>query len=98
MYEEDESGWYIEGNDPSREFNYIDFGSFDLKFSPSDRKNLLGHAAEWTAELTEDQMRWLADLADDDGWGLKVQWGVFMCPAHLRINTRQLVVNTEGVW
>lgn len=42
MYEEDESGWYIEGNDPSREFNYIDFGPFDLKFSPTSPMTMAG--------------------------------------------------------
>lgn len=67
-----------------------------VQFTPSGRRNLLGHVAEWTAELTAAQAAELATLTDDYGEGLRVEWGVFMCPA--RLIQRVLTVNTEGVW
>ena len=97
MYEEDyeDEDWYIEGP-RGGDFNYVDFAPDELTFTPMPWRNLLGHVAEWRAELADWQLSLLAGIADEDGWGLKIEWGCFMCPAHWSGKT--LVVNTEGVW
>lgn len=89
--EEEYDDWIIEGKD-----DYVEFEADSLVFMPSRHKNLLGHTAEWRADLTDWQERSLAGIADADGGGLRMEWGVFMCPAH--ISRHQLVVNTSGVW
>lgn len=75
--------------------NYVEFEADELQFAPSERKNLLGHAAEWRAQLSDRQAQALASIADPDGGDLHVDWGVFICPAYIKNN--QLVVNTSGV-
>lgn len=83
---------YIEGLDGE----YYEIPSYEVNFIPSRRTNLLGHPAEWRAELPEYMFRDLVAIADEWGEGLKVEWGCFMCPA--RIDNGLLYVNTSGVW
>lgn len=90
---EEEADWIIEGKD-----DYVEFEAALLHFEPSERKNLLGHAAEWGAKLEDWQVEALASIADEYGEGLKVEWGCFMCPAKLWANDKLLVVDTSGTW
>lgn len=90
--EEEYEDWIIEGVGSA----YVEFVADTLRFEPSDCHNLLGHVAEWTAKLEDWQVEELQAIADEDGDGLKIEWGVFMCPAHVR--GKLLVVDTGGVW
>lgn len=85
--EEYDEPWYIVGEG---EENYTAFDY--LKFEPSERRNLLGHVAEWSAQLADWQVQILECMGDN----LRIEWGVFMCPATLIGD--KLVINTEGVW
>lgn len=87
--EEEYDDWYICGDGDE---NYAEFYNDELVFKPSKRTNLLGHAAEWTAELKDWQVETLAAMGDN----LRIDWGVFVCPAYLMGN--KLIVDTEGVW
>lgn len=89
----DEEYWYIEGAD-----DYVEIEADTLKFIPSERRNLLGHVAAWTARLVDWQVRAIASIANENGGGMKLEWGVFMCPAQLYEKEKLLVVDTSGVW
>lgn len=93
MYEEEYNDLYVEGvND------HVEIEADTLTFVPSERKNLLGRTAYWRAELNDWQAKALASIADENGEGLRVEWGVFMCPARLLNYGRTLEVNTSGTW
>lgn len=99
MSEEEYEDWYITG--PRRnEYgeNYIELEGSTLTFSPGPWKNLLGRATEWRADLEDWQVQELAAIADEDGGSLKIDWGVFICPAYIDYYRRQLVVDTGGTW
>lgn len=91
MYTND---WYIQGVDN----DWVEMEADTLTFTPSSCKNLLGHASYWRAELNDWQAEALASIADEDGEGLKVEWGVFMCPARLLNYGRTLEVSTGSTW
>lgn len=93
MDEMDEEDWFIEGKD-----DYVEIEADSLKFTPSERRNLLGHVAAWTARLVDWQVRLIAGIADADGGGMRMEWGVFMCPVQLYAKEKLLVVDTSGVW
>lgn len=93
LSEDEYNDWLIEGVD-----DYVEFEADTLVFEPMPHKNLLGHTAEWRASLSDWQLQVLQGIADEDGAGLKIEWGVFMCPAWIDTDQRQLVINTGGVW
>lgn len=93
MYAEYENDWIIEGAE-----DYVQFAPFELRFEPGKCRNLLGHVAEWTAPLTDGQVQAIDSIADEDGGSLRMEWGVFMCPAYLYEKEKLLVVDTSGVW
>lgn len=86
--------WMFEG--ANGEWHEIE--DYLLTFTPSNRTNLLGRPLEWGAALTDSQCRALASIADGDGCGLSLEWGVFMCPCKLWAQEKLLVVDTSATW